>query len=121
MTEPEFTEIEARHEAKTLEILADEPAAEVAAVEAPPLATPRQASEAAAAQVLGSFLKDRDSFAKVVDMLRNVHGLKVAHLSDEQIADLARTTYTEVIQESVDRAFHKTGRGRELKIKIEGF
>ncbi len=121
MPEPEFTEIKKRHQAKSLELLADQPAEEVAAVEAPPLATPQQATEAAAAQVLGSFFKDRASFQKVVDMLRNVHGLKVAHLNDEQIADLARDTYTDIVRESVERAFHSAGRGVELKIKLDGF
>jgi len=117
MTEPEFTPLRGDQKA----VMPDGPPVELEPVEAPQPAAPKEASEAAVARVLGSMLQDRDSFAKLVDMLRNVHGLKVAHLSDEEIADLARDTYTEIVRESVERAFRNTGREVELKIKLDGF
>lgn len=84
-----------------------------------PKMTPKAAAESVEAGILGSMLKDRESFAQLVQMMRTTHGSKVSWMSDAQILELARQTYREKVRESTTRAFMRK-RARELTINIGG-
>ena len=87
----------------------------------PPLSkmSPKQAATEVETRILGSMLRNRDSFAVLVQTMRTVYGSRVQWMTDEQIAQFAREVYRDKVRESTTKAFRKK-RANELVIHVGG-
>lgn len=81
--------------------------------------SPKEAAEEVETRMLGGMLRNRESFATLVQTMRHLYGPRVAWMTDEQIAQFARDIYREKVRESTTRAFMKR-RADEMKIHIGG-
>jgi len=74
------------------------------------------------AQVLGhlqsSALRNREDFQAAVRQLRKWSPSLISHLTDEQAAQLLEEQWNLKVREAVQRVYHRTGRARELTIRI---
>jgi hypothetical protein len=57
----------------------------------------------------------------MVKVLRAANPWQIAHLTDEQAAEMLEDGARKNVEAAVKRAFVKLGRGRELQIKVGGF
>jgi hypothetical protein len=84
-------------------------------------ATPRQAFQATLDQILRWGQASKDEYLQLVKAMRVTNPWQIAHLTDEQAADMLEDGARRKAEESVRRVYHRLGRSRELQVKIGGF
>jgi hypothetical protein len=103
------------------EPLADGSGAVMSPPSRPPAATPRETFERTFDQIWGWAHKSKAEYLAMVKVLRAANPWQIAHLTDEQAAEMLEDGARKNVEAAVKRAFVKLGRGRELQIKVGGF